>query len=144
MIDIRKILLGTEVTKVTAGGSNGSIILLDFKNDSNEEFVLFLYCTWRITHANNVIGTAASDINDDTILSEIKNLKDKYVIDVTVNKFNDISLYLSDDYQLDVFCDNVSNPDMDYPLDNWKMCDINENKSYVFNSEFKFTTNPYR
>jgi hypothetical protein len=137
-----KLLVGTEITKVIAGGSNGSIILLDLKDDSDNMFVLFIYCAWRITHAKQVIGTSTSDINNEKILSRIKSITNEHITDIDVNKFNDFSLHFSNDYRLDVFCDNAKK-DIEYPVDNWTLCNIKENTCCTFNSEFKFTYESY-
>ncbi len=137
-----KLLVGTEITKVIAGGSNGSIIVLDLKNNSGDMFVLFIYCAWRISHANQVVGTSASDINNEKILSGIKCITNEHITDIDINKFNDFSLHISNDYQLDVFCDNTKK-DVEYPLDNWTLCNVRENTCSTFNSEFKFIYESY-
>ena len=129
-----------KINKVIAGGGNGSIVLIDIiKGD--DKFVLYLYCTWRMSFYDNVL-TGWND-SDTVIVTELKKLQNDIIEEVISNLLGDFTLIFKSGIKLDVFCDITSNIENTSIEENWSLCDVSKNKCYNFTNKFSFFSEHY-
>ena len=132
-------LIGQKVTKSSAGGSAGSILVLEFENTS----YFFIWCSWRIEHGTKVIVTSS-----DTILPTETNpspngfigektpiLIGKKLKTVSLTTLYDLELVFEENYKLHIFCDIGISRD-DYGT-NWEFIIPTENISIEINNHFE-------
>tara|TARA_B110000093_G_scaffold153868_1_gene169840 strand:- start:76 stop:513 length:438 start_codon:yes stop_codon:yes gene_type:complete len=144
MIDCIKKLENKRVDKIIAGGSNGSIILLDLV-DSLEKNVLYVYSAWRLS-LNNKILTGSNDdseSNESVFVVELKKLENDIVKKTFTNVLGDFALEFSSGKKLDVFSDITSNGGSDDVRENWVVCNISKNICYNFTNRFDFYEESY-
>lgn len=129
-----------KIEKIIAGGSNGSIILIDLIKDNNK-YVLYVYCAWRLSFDDKIL-TGWNDI-DIVFVTELKKLENDMIDNITLNSLGDFTLLFKSGIKLDVFCDitsNINNTSID---ENWSFCDISKNQCYNFTNQFSFLVEPY-
>lgn len=134
-------LRGKKVTKVIAGGSNGSIIILRIGDD----YSLFVYCAWRLEDGNKIITGWQEDYDAENgrLTIGIKELKNNIIAKIDVSRFFDLKIHFKGGEILNVFCDltpNVKSGDYD---ENWVLGDLKENKSYILKNRFNIEVGTY-
>ncbi|MCR9262576.1 MAG: hypothetical protein NXH86_00375 [Flavobacteriaceae bacterium] len=133
-----------EVTKVIAGGGNGSILLIDFETRI-EKYVIYIYCTWRLTLKINALSSSVDNLENPSSLSvvELKKLVGDTIIEISANELGDFSIFLKSGKRLDVFCDITSTDDSEENRENWTLCNINKNECYSYTHRFDFYKESY-
>ncbi|GAB2025731.1 hypothetical protein [Lactovum odontotermitis] len=138
-------LIGQKVVKSCAGGGAGSVMEVDFSDDS----YFFIWCTWRIEQGGEVIVTSADTIapsgyNDSQngfIGEKVPLLIGGEVVDVKLSPLNDLELLLSNEYRLRIFCD-ISYSRDDY-AHNWEFNIPTKNLSIEVDNHFEIKESPY-
>lgn len=140
---IRK-LQSKKVDKIIAGGSNGSIILIDFIENSDKN-VLYVYSAWRLSHNNKILtGSNDNPESDDTVfVVELEKLENDIVKSVYTHPLGDFTLEFDSGKKLDVFCDITSNGGNDEVRENWVLCEVSKNVCYNFTNRFSFYKESY-
>lgn len=138
MIDL-KILQGCIIERVIAGGSNGSIILFDIKNNISK-YVFFIYCSWQLTSEIDILNTSE---DDPDFFDELKKIKDDVIININIDSLDRILIQFDSGKKLEVFCDITKNDDKGKEQENWSFCDITHNICYNYTNNFIFTTETY-
>lgn len=131
---------GAKIEKIIAGGSNGSIILMDLIKD-NKKYVLYVYCTWRLSFDNKI--TTGWNDKDTFFVVELNKLVNDIIDGITSNSLGDFALIFKSGIKLDVFCDITSNINDSAMDENWSLCDISKNQCYNFTNQFSFLVEPY-
>lgn len=145
MMDCIKKLQNNKVDKIVAGGSNGSIILIDLIEHLDKN-ILYIYCAWRLS-LNNKILTGSNDnsnSNDTIFVAEIKKLENDIVKKVYTHSLGDFTLEFNSGKKLDVFSDITSNGGTDEVRENWVICDVSNNICHNFTNRFNFYKETYR
>lgn len=135
-------LIGRKITKVTAGGSNGSIIILEI----DSRFVLFVYCAWRLELGERIL-TGWNDCNDPisgVLTQEIKKLNDNSIRDVSLSAFFDLKINFSDNKTLNVFVDITSHMSQEASDENWSVCDTKNDRCLTVNKDQMVIEQSYR
>lgn len=117
-----KNLVGQAVTKSSAGGSAGSILMLEFESKA----YFFIWCSWRIEHDSKVLVTSSDTVlpteNNDSpngfIGGNAPVLIGKKVISFNLTPFYDLELVFENEYKVRIFCDIGASRD-DYEM-NWE------------------------
>ncbi|HEX8575600.1 MAG TPA: hypothetical protein VF677_04830 [Flavobacterium sp.] len=139
-MNIINILNNAKVDKIIAGGSNGSIILIDLVKECNK-YVIYIYCAWRVSFNNKVL-TGWND-KESIFVNKLKELQEDIIIEVTSNVLGDFNLLFKSGKKLDVFCDITSNIEESSMEENWSLCDILNNNCYNFTNHFILLQEPY-
>jgi hypothetical protein len=135
-------LVDRAITEVIAGGSNGSIVLLevDFK------FLLSIYCAWRLEGEGKIL-TGWNDSNDPVsgqLTIEIKKLAGDKIEHVSISEFNDLTISFSSGKVLNVFCDITSHIYSEALDENWCLCDMESNFCLIVNKDQEIIEQPYK
>jgi hypothetical protein len=133
-------LKDAKIEKIIAGGSNGSIVLIDLAKGT-DKYVLYIYCTWRLSFIDKVL-TGWNDI-DTVFVTELNKLENDIITEVILNSLGDFTLLFQSGIKLDVFCDITSNINDTSMDENWSFCDISKNQCYNFTNQFSFLIEPY-
>ena len=144
MINFFKDIKNSKIEKIIAGGSNGSILLIDIVSNNNK-YVLYIYCTWRLSF-DNIVLTGSNDNSTSkrtTFVVELKKLEEDTIVKVLANPLGDFSLVFNSDKRLDVFCDITSNGGDDDVRENWTVCNISENQCNSFTNHFQLLKEVY-
>lgn len=144
MINSLTEIKNASITKVIAGGSNGSIVLIDFKTkDAN--YVLYIYCAWRLSNKGKVLtgSNDNSETSDSVYVHELTNLDGDIINKISSNDLGDFSLFFKSGRELAVFCDITSNGFVDEKRDNWTLCNVSENMCFSLTNYFDFYKEPY-
>ena len=139
-MNIVKDIKEAKIEKIIAGGSNGSIILIDLVKD-NYKYVIYIYCTWRLSLDNKILA-GWNDI-DTVFVPELKKITNDIIDNVTLNALGDFTLLFKSGIKLDVFCDITCNINDTSINENWTFCDISKNQCYNFTNQFSFLVEPY-
>jgi hypothetical protein len=126
------LLVGKPVWAVPAGGSTGSVILVYFggkiprrekcnnpglpeeARDYEAELHLMIWCAWRIESEGAGIVSGSGDLEEETMLSGLRTLIGKAVVEVSVNSFLDMLLVFTGGIRLRLFCDQrTDDPNVD-------------------------------
>lgn len=142
-VSILQSLLGKQINKVIAGGSNGSIIILDIGND---EFSLFIYCSWRISKENEVLSSSTENNDSKTgnLTIEAKKIQGEEIVSIITTDLFDLQLVFKSGKVLSVFADITTNGyDSDAMDENWSLADKRNNIAYTISNTFKVITTSY-
>jgi hypothetical protein len=96
-------IINSNVILSKSGGSTGSLWLIDFDNKTS----LYIYCTWRIEHNDNILTTSNDDTTPITglLTKTVRELEGKKLIAFDLSKQYDLTLKFEDDYCVKIFCD---------------------------------------
>ena len=144
MMNYIKTLQNKRVNKIIAGGSNGSIILIDLI-ENLDKHILYVYCTWRLS-LNNKILTGSNDNSDSdntVFVIELKKLENELIEKVSISSLGDFTLVFNSGKKLDVFCDITSNGGNDEIRENWVICNVSKNICHNFTNRFDFYEESY-
>jgi hypothetical protein len=132
--------VGKLVTSVIAGGSNGSIIILDF---GVNEFSLFVYSSWRISHQGQILATSQDNNAPLTgvITVQAKELTDDKIKKIELGPFVDLKITFESSKMLDIFSDLAKD---DITNQNWSYANKKENVCYNANNNVLFEKVKYR
>jgi len=135
-------LFGKRIEKVIAGGSNGSIIILQTEN----ELSLSIKCVWRLEDKNMVIAgwNESNDSLTGNLTKQVKALMNEVIKDVEINDFFDIKIHFLNGKTINVFCDVTPNYEPDYYDENWIICDKQLNQCYSVNKNFEIVITTYK
>jgi hypothetical protein len=127
---------GQTITEVIAGGSNGSIVILEV----DKEISVFIYCAWRL-YTNNTVVTWNDYLVEGTGLSYVRGLLNSRISNVErLNEF-DLKVTFGNKRTLTVFSDlSISSTTIE---DNWFVADKPNNNCYILNSKFEFVMSKY-
>ena len=139
---IIKKLKNTKVKKVTIGGGNGSIMLLDLIDIKNNKFILYIYSTWRL-HQKGKIVTSNDDftLQDNEGVVQLKSLENKEITGVSCSQLGDVRLVFDSKIELDVFCDLTYSEEGLY--ENWSVCDLSNNLCENWTDSFDISKEAY-
>lgn len=109
-------LVGARVKQVNAGGSTGSVFVLDFCENipSGQEVsvkskgYIMVKCSWRLDDAINhrpITGWQEDSSVDGVMTLRLKSLSDDIVSRIEISPFNDLELYFQSGKRLFIFCD---------------------------------------
>ncbi|MES2728428.1 MAG: hypothetical protein V4643_15065 [Bacteroidota bacterium] len=141
MIELLKELHGRKISNVIAGGSNGSIIIFDV----DDNYVLFIYCSWRLCLVGDVLVTSNdnNDANTGLLTTEIKKLIDSQIETININEFNDLIIKFYSNKILYVFSNiNVDASESQYD-ENWSVADKSKNLVFTINEKNKILKSNY-
>lgn len=124
-------IVGSSVTKVVAGGSNGSIFVIYFKNDFLKSS-LSVYCAWRLS-INSKIVTGNHESPKSKIPQGLRKLKKLHIIEVNISQHYDVNIKLENQYELDVFCNITPNYPNKLYDENWYYIDDIHNVVFTVN-----------
>ncbi|UVI32920.1 hypothetical protein [Paenibacillus spongiae] len=128
-MEIVRSMIGAAVNEVIAGGSNGSMVVIELDHN----YVLFLYCCWRMNDADSVL----CGWNDqESCLVRIKELEGDTVLTVDVGAFYDIVIKFASGRELRVMCDITPGCE-DGQEENWSICNKQANICYVVDKQFQ-------
>lgn len=141
--DILTKLTGKKVTEVIAGGSNGSIVVLNF---GESEFCLFVKCVWRLEQVNTIITgwNESNDAVNGNMTKKIKELTDDVIRNTELNNFYDLKLHFISGKTLNVFSDVTPYYEPDDYDENWVICDIQSNVCYAVSKDFTIATSVFK
>ena len=140
MQEIREIIInafiGKKVTKVTAGGGNGSVVILRFGENL---FSLFIYCIWRLEENNKIVTgwNESCDAETGNLTKQIKLLLNDEIKKTEVSNLMDIKIYFVSGKVLNIFCDITPMYEPKEYDENWVISDIANDISYRFKSSFE-------
>lgn len=123
-----------KVSKVIAGGANGSIIIIDFE----DTYSLFVFCAWRFISKDVIVTWNDSpDALKGEIPIYLKSLVNKKLKKIILINDYDLKLEFDNGVVFSVFSDlNSTSSDIE---ENWCVIDIVENKSYNLTNEFEYS-----
>ncbi|WP_430411720.1 hypothetical protein [Kordia sp.] len=132
------------ITNIIKGGSNGSIVLLEIKSNE-KQYILYIYCSWRLSIINKVLTGSNEDSTDinSRYNKEMNNLNGDVINNLIINNFGDFSINFKSKKTLDVFCDLTYYDNEGNSVENWTLCDVSENKCYNFTSNFNIENESY-
>jgi len=144
MREFIKNLSNLKVDKIIAGGSNGSIVLMDISNESTK-YVIYIYCSWRLSLENEVITTWNDEsISSDSIfVVQMKKLEGDTIESVHMHILGDLELTFESGKRLNIFSDISSNSVESDNVENWSLCNVITNKCYSLNNYFKIVEEIY-
>jgi len=133
---------GKEITKVIAGGSNGSIVVLRI---GEEEFSLFIKCIWRLEDESNILTgwNESNDAEHGNLTLQMKKLSGDFIKSTELSGFYDLKLHFLSGKTLNIFCDVTPHYEPEDYDENWLLCDIKGNRSYVVKKDFLIADRPY-
>ena len=136
-------LPGKQINEVTAGGSNGSIIILQI---GIADFCLFVKCVWRLQKLDKVLtGWNESNLPIvGNLTKQINELTTDVITKVETSDFFDLQIHFVSGKALNIFCDVTPKYEPDYYDENWVICDIKANICYTIKKDFSITTSVYR
>jgi len=116
---ILKQQIGRTIIKSSAGGSVGNLWKLDLDNDN----CFFFHCGWRLLKDNKIIMTSQDPIDVGGLISKTTPIleNEKIVQIETINGY-DISIMISNQYRIDIFCDIGPGSEEYNSLTNWDLC----------------------
>lgn len=135
---------GANITKVIAGGSNGSIVLFDLKK-GEKEFVMYIYCTWRLSNNDKVLTSAnAKNIDSKSnFVKVLKLLEGSDILEINNENNRDFSIITNSEYRLDAFSDIIMDLNGCEERENWTLCNISDNICFNFTNNFEIKIEPY-
>lgn len=142
-IDLLSNLTGKVVTKCIAGGSNGSIIVLDIGSD---EFTLFIYCSWRISKESKILATWNDNNDPDSgnLTLEAKKLEGELIKEIKQTNFYDLEILFMSHKVLQIFADVFNKGYEDENAsENWSLGDKKNDINYSVTSNFEVHTSKY-
>ena len=131
-------LEGKIITEIIAGGSNGSIVILEI----DHRYSLFLYCSWRLTRNKHIVtwnDNSDANVGDiPTNFNQLLNLKIKKIY--RINCFDLVILFTNGNC-INVFSDlsRSSSP----TEENWFLADKVNNICYILTNEFTLITEKF-
>lgn len=136
---ILETLQGSKVSKVIAGGGNGSIIIIDIDN----KYSLYILCDWRLITNDDVIVTSYddSDVKHGKIPIYLKKLHKEVVKKISIINRYDINIEFQNETILTIFSNN--NKSSNTIDENWSFVDIENNISYNLTNEFVYSSTKY-
>ena len=144
---VKKIILnnftGKKITKIIAGGSNGSIVIVRI---GDNEFSLFIYCIWRLKEKDKIITgwNESCDSESGNLSKQIKLLLDKEIKNIDLSDFMDMKIHFVGGKVFNIFCDITPKYEPDDYDENWVKSDIENNKSYRLKNNFKIKVSSYK
>lgn len=132
-------IINLKVSKVIAGGSNGSTVIIDV----DKGYSIFIFCSWRYISKDNIVVTwnDSSDALKGKIPLYLKSLLNLSIKKITIINQFDLHIKFSNDAVLIIFSDlNKSSSSID---ENWCFADIKNNECYNLTNEFKLTISKF-
>lgn len=127
------------VSKVIAGGGNGSIAIIDINN----RYSIYILCDWRLITNDNTVVTSYDDSNVKygKIPIYLKKIQNESILKIHIINRYDINIEFINGTILTIFSNNnKSSNTMD---ENWSFIDIENNISYNLTNEFTYTSSKY-
>jgi hypothetical protein len=138
---VLSLLNSQKVSKVIAGGSNGSIIILDIDN----RYSLCVYCVWRLEHGDKVLTgwNESNDSKSGNLTLGIKKLEGDTIKRIYVNQFYDLQISFYSGKVLNIFCDITPKYEPEECDENWSLADIIKNEVYTITKSYLIATELY-
>ncbi|MCQ6557497.1 hypothetical protein [Paenibacillus mendelii] len=128
-MEIVQNLIGSTVNEVIAGGSNGSMVVIE----ADHNYVLFLYCCWRLNDSDSIL----CGWNDqESYLIRIKELEGDRIQSMNMDGFYDFVMRFASGRELRVMCDLTPGCENGQE-ENWSICDKKTNVCYVVNNQLQ-------
>ncbi len=146
MQEIREIIInafiGKKISKVTVGGSNGSVVILRIGDNL---FSLFIYCIWRLEENDKIVTgwNESSDAESGNLTQQIKLLLNDEIKNIQLSNFMDIKIYFLSGKVLNIFCDITPKYEPEEYDENWVISDIVNNVSYRLKNNFEIEVSKY-
>lgn len=107
----------------------GSLFNLNIKYG---KYSLFVYCAWRLVKGDAIITgwQESNSCPNGELYKGIKSLENDKIIDINLNKFNDLHIVFESGKELQIFCDITPNL-YNYLDENWYIADIEKNIYYA-------------
>jgi hypothetical protein len=136
-------IIGKEVTKTIAGGSNGSTIILEI---GHNEYCLFIYCVWRLELDYKALTgwNESSNPDNGNLTKQIRSLASDRIKDIQMSDFFDLRVKFESGKVLTIFCDVTPKYEPDDYDENWSICDIKSDQCYIISRDFEVESSKFK
>jgi len=137
------LLTGATVTKSRSGGAAGSMIKIEFSNNST----ILTYCSWRVEHNERVLASSNDNIEavNGLVAKTVKLLEGKKIKSIAISNQYDLIISFEEKYSLKLFCD-ISYSYSEYETSltkNWELWIPYEDISFTVNNSFEVEEGKY-